>query len=81
MLVLEQENNVVYCFHMDTDSKLEALSQKIDAVYASVEKTRKYLKWALIGTVVAFILPLVAALFVVPTFLSQYTTSINSLIQ
>ncbi len=66
---------------MDTDSKLEALSQKIDAIYVSVEKTRNYLKWTLIGTVVAFVLPLAVALFAVPAFLSQYTTSINSLIQ
>ena len=63
------------------DSKLEALSQKIEAIYVSVEKTRNYLKWALIATVVAFVLPLIIALFAVPTFLSQYTTSINSLIQ
>lgn len=66
---------------MDTDSKLEAMQQKIDAIYASVEKTRNYLKWTLIGTLVAFILPLVIALFAVPAFLSQYSTSINSLIQ
>lgn len=66
---------------MDTDSKLEAMTQKIDAIYASVEKTRNYLKWTLIGTLVAFALPLVAALFAVPALLSQYSTSINSLIQ
>jgi hypothetical protein len=66
---------------MDIDSKLEALSQKIEAIYVSVEKTRRYIQWALIATVVAFVLPLIIALFAVPAFLSQYTTSINSLIQ
>lgn len=66
---------------MDIDSKIDALSQKIDAVYVSVEKTRNYLKWTLIGTVVAFVLPLAVALFAVPAFLTQYTSSIDSLIQ
>lgn len=66
---------------MDIDSKIEALSQKVEAIYVSVEKTRRYIQWALIATVVAFVLPLIIALFAVPAFLSQYTTSINSLIQ
>ncbi|MBP7741143.1 MAG: hypothetical protein KA104_00435 [Candidatus Pacebacteria bacterium] len=66
---------------MDTETKLAELSQKLDAVYISVEKTRKYLLWTLIGTVVAFVLPLLAALFIVPTFMAQYSTTINALIQ
>lgn len=66
---------------MDTETKLAELSQKLDAVYVSVEKTRKYLLWTLIGTVVAFVLPLIAALFIVPSFLSQYSATLNSLIQ
>ena len=66
---------------MDTDSKLEAMTQKIDAIYVSVEKTRNYLKWTLIGTIVAFVLPLAFALFAVPAFISQYSANINTLIQ
>jgi hypothetical protein len=66
---------------MDMDSKIEALSQKVDAIYVSVEKTRKYIQWALIATVVAFVLPLLGALVLVPVFLSQYTATMNTLIQ
>ena len=66
---------------MDTETKLAELTQKMDAIYASVEKTRKYLLWTLIGTVAAFVLPLLAALFIVPSFLSQYSATINSLVQ
>ncbi len=66
---------------MDTETKLAELSKKLDAVYVSVEKTRKYLLWTLIGTVVAFMLPLIAALFIVPSFLSQYSATLNSLVQ
>lgn len=66
---------------MEIETKLSELSQKLDAVYVSVEKTRKYLLWTLIGTVAAFVLPLLAALFIVPSFLSQYSATINSLVQ
>ena len=63
---------------MDTDAKLAELSQKLDAIYASTEKTRLYFKWTLIATVVAFVLPLLAALFVIPSFISQYTATLQS---
>lgn len=66
---------------MDTDATLARLEQKIDAIYASVEKTRVYFKWTLIGTVVAFVLPLLGALFVIPSFLASYTSTLNSLVQ
>lgn len=66
---------------MDTETKLAELSQKLDTVYASVEKTRKYLLWTLIGTVAAFVLPLLVALLFVPAFLSQYSATLNSLVQ
>jgi hypothetical protein len=66
---------------MDIETKLAELTQKLDAVYVSVEKTRNYLKWTLIGTIVAFVLPLLAAMFIVPSFLSQYTETLNSLVQ
>ncbi len=67
--------------YMDTDATLARLEQKIDAIYASVEKTRLYFKWTLIGTVVAFVLPLLGALLVIPSFLANYTTTLNSLVQ
>ncbi len=64
---------------MDTEAKLAELSQKLDAVYASTEKTRLYFKWTLIVTVIAFVLPLLAAMFVIPSFISQYTNTLNAL--
>jgi len=47
--------------------KLEESDQKIDEIYKSVEKTRKYFLWMLIITLAVFILPLVALLFIVPS--------------
>ncbi len=66
---------------MDTEQRLATLEQKIDAIYVSVEKTRTYFKWTMIGTVAMFVLPLILAVVAVPAFLSSYTSSINSLVQ
>ncbi len=60
---------------------LDELSRKLDAVYVSVEKTRRYIQWALVATVLALVLPLLAALFIVPAFVTQYTSTIDTLVQ
>jgi len=52
--------------------KIEEMEKKIEAVYQSSEKTRKYFLWTLIITAVVIILPLIAMLFVIPSFLSTY---------
>lgn len=66
---------------METELKqlIEAQQKKIDEIYISVEKTRKYLWWTMVATVVFFVLPLVGLMFVVPSFISSYSTSINEL--
>jgi hypothetical protein len=55
------------------------LEAKIDAIYASVEKTRRYFLWTLIATIVAFVLPLIGAAFLAPAFLSSYTGQLEQL--
>jgi hypothetical protein len=54
---------------------LEAQEKKIDEIYKSVEKTRKYFLWTLIATLVAFILPLLALVVVIPWFLKIITSA------
>ena len=51
--------------------KLEEQSQKIDAIYKSVEKTRKYFFWTMIISIAVIILPLIGLAFAVPSYLSQ----------
>ena len=53
--------------------KIEEMEKKIEAVYQSAEKTRKYFLWTLIITAVVIILPLIAMLFVIPQFLNTYS--------
>lgn len=55
--------------------KLEEHDKKLDAIYRSTEKTRKYFLWVLVITVVAFVLPLIGLVFAIPQFLSIYSTA------
>jgi hypothetical protein len=60
---------------------LASLAEKLDAVAVSVEKTRRYMQWTLIITTVALLLPVVAALFIVPIALSSYGAALQMLTQ
>jgi hypothetical protein len=62
-----------------TAQKIEELDKKIDAIYKSVEKTRKYFLWTLILSVAFFVLPLIALMFVIPSFLQNYIGNISNL--
>jgi len=53
----------------ETKNKLEEHSQKLDAIYSSVEKMRKYFLWTLILSLVVFVLPLIILIFILPTIL------------
>jgi hypothetical protein len=63
------------------EDRLNSLEQKIDAVYISAEKTRKYFLWTAIVSVVVFVLPLIGIALVIPSFLSSYVGSIDTLSQ
>lgn len=63
----------------ETKNKMEEMDKKIDGIYASVEKTRKIIMWTAIITAAVIILPLIAMMFVIPSFISSYTDAINSL--
>ena len=53
-------------------SKLDALEKKVDAVYISAEKTRKYFLWTCIITLAVIVLPLLLLPFAVGQLLSYY---------
>lgn len=54
-------------------NRLRDIDEKVSAVYSSAEKTRKYFKWTLILTLVFFVLPLVAILFILPSLMTGIT--------
>jgi len=53
--------------------KIEVLEKKIDAVFASAEKTRKYFLAVIVVSVVVFVLPLIGLVFAIPSFISSYS--------
>ena len=67
----------------ETSQKIEtriiALEEKIDKIYNSVEKTRKYFKWTMIITVALFVLPLLGLVFAIPSFMSSYVGNIQNI--
>lgn len=56
------------------EQRLSALEAKIDAVYASAEKTRKYFLGVIVVSVIAFVLPLIGLIAAIPSFLSTLDT-------
>lgn len=53
------------------ESKVTAIEVKLDAIYESVEKTRKYFLWAFIITAGAILIPLLLFPLIVPFLLSS----------
>lgn len=57
----------------DILKKLEEQDKKLEDIYCSVEKTRKYFLWTLIITLVFMVLPLIGLAYVIPKFIDSYT--------
>jgi TRAP-type mannitol/chloroaromatic compound transport system permease small subunit len=66
---------------MEQDLKkiIEDQQQKIDQIYISVEKTRKYLYWTMIATIVFFVLPLIVMMIALPALIASYTSTLSGL--
>jgi len=60
--------------------KLEEQDKKIDAIFVSVEKTRKYFLFIIWVSVITFLLPLIGLIFAIPFFLSTFSQSFDSLL-
>lgn len=60
--------------------KIKEQNAKLDAIWKSVEKTRKYFLVIAWATVILFVLPLIGFIFVIPRFLDVYLGSLNGLL-
>lgn len=60
--------------------KLAEQEKKIDAIYVSVEKLRKYFLWTLIITGVTFVLPLIVIAVILPWFISTMSSAYSGLL-
>jgi len=61
--------------------RIDTLEDKIDLIYISVEKTRKYFLTTAIITVLAIVVPMIGLVFAIPTFLNNYVGQIDALSQ
>jgi hypothetical protein len=62
--------------------RLKAQDDKLEAIYVSVEKTRKYILFSMVTTILFFLLPLIGLAFAIPAMLNTLTETsglINSL--
>lgn len=57
--------------------KLAEQDAKIDAIYASTEKMRKYFLWTLIITVAMIVVPMIGLGFAIPSFLNTLNASLS----
>jgi len=67
------KNNFFAAIMDEILQKLNEQEAKINAIYKSVEKTRKYFLITLIVSVIVIVLPLIALIFVIPSFLKTIT--------
>ncbi len=59
--------------------KIENLETKIDAVYVSVEKTRRYFLIITWISILAIVLPMIGLVWAIPAFLSNYASTLGGL--
>jgi len=55
--------------------------QMLKEIYENTRKTKNYMKWQLYITIILVVLPLLAALFVVPFAFQSLSSSYGSLLQ
>lgn len=67
---------------MDTNiqTQLDEQSKKIDAIYISVEKTRKYFLVVMWVTIAMVVLPTIGLLFAIPMFINSYMGAFDGLL-
>jgi len=58
----------------DISRKLEEQDKKLDKIYRSVEKTRKYFLWTLLISVAFVVLPLLVLIVMILQILSYYSS-------
>lgn len=56
------------------ETRLTQQDEKLNAIYASVEKTRKYFLTLIWISLAVIILPAIGLLFAIPSFLNTYSS-------
>jgi uncharacterized membrane protein len=69
----------VIIVYMDQElkNKLDEQQAKIDAIYASVEKTRKYFLIVTWVTILTLVVPMIGLAFFAPSIMGNYVNQLN----
>ncbi|MCA9365986.1 hypothetical protein KC722_00215 [Candidatus Kaiserbacteria bacterium] len=62
------------------EQQLKAQAEKIDAIYVSVEKTRKYFLVVMWVTIAMVVLPALGLLIAIPAFINSYMSQFDGLL-
>jgi hypothetical protein len=57
--------------------RINAQDEKLEEIWRSVEKTRKYFLWTFWTTVIMFVLPLIGLIIVIPMFINTYMDALG----
>ena len=57
----------------DILKKLEEQDKKLEDIYRSVEKTRKYFLWTLLITLIFMVLPSIGLAYAIPKLMNTYS--------
>ncbi len=60
--------------------QFEEQSKKLEDIYVSVEKTRRYFFWTLVAQLAFFLVPLILLMIAIPFLLSSLGTAYSGLI-
>ncbi|MFA5776900.1 MAG: hypothetical protein WC906_00410 [Parcubacteria group bacterium] len=61
-------------------NKIEEQDKKLEAIYKSVEKTRKYFLWTLIISIATVVLPIIGLIVLIPWFLKIMMSAYSGLL-
>lgn len=65
--------------NLTIQDQLNIQQQALAKIYQSVEKTRKYIFWTGIISLVFFILPLIAVAVLLPTIINTFTSNLGTI--
>jgi len=63
----------------ETEQRLVQMQEKVDKIYVSVEKTRRYFMWTLIISIAVMVLPLIGRLITIPLYINNLKTGLMGL--
>jgi hypothetical protein len=59
--------------------KIKEQDNKLDAIYKSVERMRKYFLWTLYVTIATIVLPIIGLIIIIPWFLKIMSSAYSGL--